>query len=507
MTDRLAPLVPIWRGIAMLALAMVATFAAVGALALWDANRESAAGLDDFAEEQATLAQALAVSLKIRLQSLAKLAAAPAQLGGDHRFRVRLASEPKFAPTDADSLVLTFAAGEDGKVVDVLVTPAELFAAADALEHRAGMVCLIQPPGAPHLLSLGGVRVLSTPVLTALGSSATSVRLSRAEAAALGLPQRIAMAGLAHVDLGDQGSWGVATVASAERLRDRQLRSTWRLNLSIAVAGALVLIFGGLALVRQRRTFDLQHRLTVMQLQSERDERLAKANRAATLGTLAMGIAHEISTPLGIIAARADQLASRTNEPQKVQQLAQVIGDQTQHLVKVIRSFMSLVRGDKPASTELAPADLVRSACQLVAHVFEKDGVLLKPEVVDSTPRLFGDRQLLEHALVNLLLNACHACTKGGTVEVTVRSDGAAVAFIVADDGHGVSEAVAARATEPFFTTKTNGDARGAGLGLAIVNEIIKAHRGQFGLVARSPRGTRATIELPIAHPVTASPP
>jgi two-component system, NtrC family, sensor kinase len=107
------------------------------------------------------------------------------------------------------------------------------------------------------------------------------------------------------------------------------------------------------------------------------------------------------------------------------------------------------------------------------------------------------DRDLLEHAIVNLLLNACEACGEGGRVDLAARSDAERVAFVVTDDGAGISLENAKRATEPFFTTKAKGT--GAGLGLAIATEIVKSHRGQLTIGPNAGRGTRALIEIPIA--------
>jgi signal transduction histidine kinase len=97
---------------------------------------------------------------------------------------------------------------------------------------------------------------------------------------------------------------------------------------------------------------------------------------------------------------------------------------------------------------------------------------------------------------VNLLLNACDACARGGRVEAVAVREGGRVVVTVTDDGRGITKEEAARATEPFFTTKAPG--QGSGLGLAITHEIVKLHRGEISLAPASPRGTRATISLPV---------
>ena len=107
-----------------------------------------------------------------------------------------------------------------------------------------------------------------------------------------------------------------------------------------------------------------------------------------------------------------------------------------------------------------------------------------------------GDFQLLQHLLVNLLLNACDASQRGDRVEVTgpPRAEGRMV-LEVADQGKGIPEALAERVMEPFFTTKPQG--QGSGLGLAIAREIVRMHRGDIRIERIQPRGTRIRIELP----------
>src|SRR3954463_13880688 len=97
-------------------------------------------------------------------------------------------------------------------------------------------------------------------------------------------------------------------------------------------------------------------------------------------------------------------------------------------------------------------------------------------DIEPDLPRIACDPKLFEQVLVNLLLNACDACAEGGQVELSVRSrvKGERMAFIVTDDGEGITPEVAGRAAEPFFTTKS--EDVGTGLGLAIANEIVKHH-------------------------------
>lgn len=256
-------------GTRSLVLLMLLTVAAVALLAFWDEQRESAAALDDFAQEQATLASSVASELATRLA------------GAQARGRA---------------------------------TPSiELLLEGATRVERPGMVrVLVLEPGDPYLRGTDGGVFESAPVLRALAAEQTSAWLDRREAAALGLPPRRAAAGLVHIDAGQLGRWAVAVVTSGERLRDREQRAAWRLTLGVLLAAGLVFVFGSAALRRQRRGMLLERELALAALARERDGDLATASRAATLGTLAMGIAHEVSTPLGVISGRAEQSSPRS---------------------------------------------------------------------------------------------------------------------------------------------------------------------------------------------------
>jgi signal transduction histidine kinase len=210
-----------------------------------------------------------------------------------------------------------------------------------------------------------------------------------------------------------------------------------------------------------------------------------------------MGIAHEVSTPLGIINGRAEQLLPRIAADGRSARAIEAILEQADRIRRVVRGFLDLARGDAPALADLPPAEVLRGAVALVEHRFGDDGVALRVVVADDLPAIHCDVLMLQQALVNLLLNARDACKGSGRVEAALHSDGERVAFTVTDDGVGITPEHAARATEPFFTTKPAG--QGTGLGLAIASEIAKMHRGTLSIQPASPRGTCASVILPRA--------
>ena len=452
-----SPLVKARRGSTSIIAVMLAAIAIVATLAFWDEERESAAAFEDFAHEQATLATSAAGAIATRLE---------------------IARHAGAAAPDIPSLT---------REVSRIERPGEL-------------VLLVLPPNESTFSTSDGRSIAVESIARALSGNDTSLRLSRVESAALGLPARTAVAGLARLDAGPLGRWGIVCVASAIRERDRETRARSRLLLSVGLASGLVFLFGSFALRKQRKELDLERELALAGLQLQRDDRLVRAGRVAMMGTLATGVAHEIGTPLGVIAGRAEQVLARTKGDERAQKSAQAILDQTERIGQVVRGFLDLSRGGQPVLAQVSPSAIVDGAVRLVRHRFEKASVELHTEVARELPNVHCDVRLIEHALVNLLLNGCEACERGGRVQITVRAPPAttpSLSFVVVDDGAGITPADAARATEPFFTTKPVGS--GTGLGLAITHEIVKSHRGTLEIAPASPRGTRAIMRLPIA--------
>ncbi len=429
---------------------MLLSILAFGAIAAWDERREAAAALDDFAMDQSTLAREAASALTAQLEA-----------------------------GDDSSVGLTRRAA---RVVG-------------AVERPSVLVALVQAPGAAALTTISGEMVHSPPIETAFARGDSWVRLSREEAAHLGLPARMAIAGLAVADGGARGTWRVATVATALRVRDRESRAMSRLILGFALTSALVAGFGLFAESKQKKELALARELARAEAIQLRDERLVRADKLATLGALATGVAHEVSTPLGVIVGRAEQLLPKVRGDERAERSVNAILEQAERITRIVRAFLTLSRGGTPSLEKVSPAAVARAAVELVEHRFTKSNVHLTSDIPEDLPRVACDPKLFEQVLVNLLLNACDACSEGGHVHLAVKAEGERIAFVVTDDGHGITDEVAKRATEPFFTTKAEGS--GTGLGLAIASEIVKHHHGDLTLTSRDrARGTRAAVEL-----------
>jgi len=481
---------------------MLIAIAGVTGLAWWDEQREAEASLHDLESEQSVLAWSAAGTLRARLESIERDAILVGEHGpgelGDRVATVVVRGADASRTSSPDPLHLILAAPiAGGRIVDVGVRPGDLIDRDQRVARPGELMLLVAPPNETTFHSVDG-GVFDSPALRdALDRGASTLRLTRAEAAQIGLPPRTSMAGFARIDGGDLGHWGVVAVASAARERDREKRALWRLVLGVLVASGLVLAFGGLALGRQRQRLNLQRELAVSEAQNARDEQLLDAERVATMGTFAMGIAHEVATPLGVIVGRAEQLLANVRDDERVARGAHIILAQADRIQHIIRRFLDMARGGPPSFERADPSNIVRAALGAVQHRFSKANVALTADIPPAMPTIQCDRDMLEQAIVNLLLNACEACAEAGHVEITARSDAEQIAFVVTDDGAGISLDNAKRATEPFFTTKPRG--AGSGLGLAIAAEIVKSHRGELTIASNAGRGTRALIEIPIA--------
>jgi signal transduction histidine kinase len=479
---------------------MLVAIAAVAGMAWWDEQREAESALHDLQSEQSVLAESIAAALRAHLTTIQREAALVDEHGpGEvaHRYEpvvVTGADAARAGLRDPKRLLLTIPVS-GGRVVELGVLPRDLLDRTQQVGRPGELVLLLSPPDERSFHSSDGAVAGSPALRDAFDRGLVTLRLTRAEAAQVGLPARTSMAGLARIDAGDLGRWGIVTVASAARERDREKRAIWRLLLGVLVASGLVLAFGGAALRRQRKELELQHELAVAEVQRERDEQLLRAERVATMGTFAMGIAHEVSTPLGIIVGRAEQLLSKVREDERAVRSAQAILNQADRIQLIVRRFLDLARGGPPFLVRVDPSAIVRAAIEAVEHRFSKAKVALFADVPSVMRAIQCDRDLLEQAIVNLLLNACEACGEGGHVEIAARADAARVAFVVTDDGAGISPENARRATEPFFTTKPRDTS--SGLGLAIATEIVKSHRGDLTIAPHAHRGTRARIEVP----------
>ncbi len=232
----------------------------------------------------------------------------------------------------------------------------------------------------------------------------------------------------------------------------------------------------------------------------EEKERLHKqlmhADRLATIGQLAAGVAHELNEPLSSILGFA-QLAKRDPAlPEGAKQDVEKIVTASLHAREIIKKLLLFAR---QTPTFKGPMDLnsvVLGAIDLFKHYFEKEGIELVCVLCPEMPVMTADAGQLTQVLVNLVVNAVQAMPEGGKLIVRTRVEDRHVVCIVEDTGVGMTEEILDRLFVPFFTTKEVN--QGTGLGLPVVHGIVTAHGGTMDVKSRPGQGTAFTIRLPI---------
>jgi signal transduction histidine kinase len=270
---------------------------------------------------------------------------------------------------------------------------------------------------------------------------------------------------------------------------------------------------GALATRFNEMTFSLRESRGETQRQNEAklalEQRLGQTEKLATLGQLAAEIAHEVGTPLNVIAGRARSIQRKSRDPEAIEKNAGIIAEQTARITRIIQRLLDFTRRKvgSAAAADVNLNDIAASTIELLAGQFASARVRVRLERGAQPGRVAGDSDRLQQVLINLLLNAVQAMPDGGALVVetaTVRRarpglEGSAeqdfVTIAVVDTGVGIPAEIRDRIFDPFYTTREGRG--GTGLGLAVVSGIVKEHDGWIDVEDGRPAGTVFRVYLP----------
>jgi signal transduction histidine kinase len=228
------------------------------------------------------------------------------------------------------------------------------------------------------------------------------------------------------------------------------------------------------------------------------------SRKLAALGRLMAGVAHEVKNPLNAMTIHLELLKQKLGamrEPitvpagpsggSKTLDLTKhvnVIGDEIKRLDQVVVGFLKFARPDELKLQPVQLSSLVSEVLSMTAPEAERRGIILKTECPPSVPEINGDPGMLQQALLNLTINACHAMPDGGTLKIICRAAPRhRVEISIEDTGVGIPPENLSRIFDLYFTTKE----KGSGIGLSMVFRIVQLHDGEVEVQSTPGRGTR----------------
>jgi len=231
-----------------------------------------------------------------------------------------------------------------------------------------------------------------------------------------------------------------------------------------------------------------------------------QAEKMATVGILAAGVAHEINNPLTAILGFAQGL-KRRNARLQAQIDAELFADFKEYTETIIKECLrcrdivqTLLTFSRPIAASLSHVDLnqcVLDTLFILKHHFkEQHGLTLQTELADQLPPILGDESQLKQVIINLLTNAFDATSAGGIILIkTLIEANRGVTLVIEDTGCGIPLEVQDKLFEPFFTTKSVG--KGIGIGLSTCYSIVNNHRGEISVSSVVGKGSAFRVFLP----------
>ena len=249
------------------------------------------------------------------------------------------------------------------------------------------------------------------------------------------------------------------------------------------------------------------------------ERQLQQAQKLATVGRLASEVAHEIGTPLNVVSGRAEAIQRRLDPDHPLARHVATILRQVERISGIIRQLLEYTRPRRPAAHPLDVRQSLSRAVELLEPLARHRQVDLRVESPAPLPFIQADPDLLQQVLLNLVSNALDATSAGGSIRLSAnleepgepaeaggaarprvsrgRPEGPVLTVAVVDTGAGMSRPQLERVFEPFFSTKDRKG--GTGLGLPIVEDIVRAHGGAIQIESAEGLGTTVLLRWPLA--------
>ena len=229
---------------------------------------------------------------------------------------------------------------------------------------------------------------------------------------------------------------------------------------------------------------------------------LIENEKISSILLLAAGVAHELGNPLNSLTIHLQLIERKlmklkaSKETRSLEDSIKVCRDEVTRLDGIIKNFLEAIRPRPPDLAEIYLPELIGEVMSFQAREIEDRGIKLEGELPAGTPVIMGDRDQLKQVFFNLIKNAMEAMQPGGRLSLKVRADDDSVYVAIADTGSGIKAEDLAKLFQPYHTTKVSGH----GLGLMIVQRILRDHGGHVGIESKEGVGTVVTLQFPQKH-------
>ena len=226
---------------------------------------------------------------------------------------------------------------------------------------------------------------------------------------------------------------------------------------------------------------------------------MIESGRTSSILLLAAGVAHELGNPLNSITIHLQLIERQLKKLEesvtrsKLESSVEVCRAEVSRLDGIIKNFLEAIRPQTPDFQTVNLNELLEESLQFQASELEDRGIKVEMEADAESPIVRADKQQVKQAFFNITKNAMEAMKPGGFIRVKVQSDEERVYLRFGDSGSGISQDSLSRIFEPYHTTKKVG----TGLGLMIVERIMREHGGQVGIDSKEGVGTVVTLEFP----------
>ncbi|MCP4671563.1 MAG: hypothetical protein GY857_09675, partial [Desulfobacula sp.] len=241
---------------------------------------------------------------------------------------------------------------------------------------------------------------------------------------------------------------------------------------------------------------------------------LAQNEKLAAVGQMTASIAHEIKNPLGVISGSAQVITNNERPMEMKEKAARFIMEEVDRLNQTLTSFLEFAKPAQPDFTRIDIINILEEILVSSQGLYDQKQYTIETDFPSRTPQIMADSNQIKEVLWNVFFNAVQSMPEGGVITFTIKIEKASwkikdrgipikrvpqqssdfLALSIIDQGCGITQTQMEKIMDPFVSFKDNG----IGLGLSIVSQIMKSHKGYIIIDSKHDKGTRIKLLFPL---------